>query len=273
MAESSQSKSGGKKRSRSESEGDPDADADAASLQSIQLENDLNFTDTAIALQMMKAQFPKLDKVVVRPFILRSQLYSSVKDRTQVDRDLESLKKEAVVRVFKLNTGKDDHAIMFMDDYLAQMENAVKRYDAKDKQLSDVFDWFKQYVIKSKTDVSISHPELCSLLSNGGDVTEKHVTLLINAGLLTCQLIDQNLYWFVIPNIGSILKGLSQGRKELLSLINRTKYKEMVLANLEKKRLRLSPLDIRFHIRDLIGSGLLKTVQSPIGLLIRLSRD
>ncbi|KAJ4802661.1 Serine/Threonine-kinase [Rhynchospora pubera] len=268
MAESSQSKSGGKKRSRSESEGDPDADADAASLQSIQLENDLNFTDTAIALQMMKAQFPKLDKVVVRPFILRSQLYSSVKDRTQVDRDLESLKKEAVVRVFKLNTGKDDHAIMFVDDYLAQMENAVKRYDAKDKQLSDVFDWFKQYVIKSKTDVSISHPELCSLLSNGGDVTEKHVT-----SMPTRQLIDQNLYWFVIPNIGSILKGLSQGRKELLSLINRTKYKEMVLANLEKKRLRLSPLDIRFHIRDLIGSGLLKTVQSPIGLLIRLSRD
>ncbi|KAF3335867.1 serine/threonine-protein kinase 19 isoform X1 [Carex littledalei] len=269
MAESSHS--GGKKRSRSESEEEPDVDA--TSIQSIRLENDLTFSDTSMALQMMRAQFPKLDKVVVQPFILRSQLYSSVKDRTQVDRDLESLKKEAVVRVFKLNTGTDDNAIMFMDDYLIQMDNAVKRLDVKDRELSEVFGWFKQYVIKSKTDVTISHPELCSLLSNGGDVTEKHVTLLINAGLLTRQLIDQNLYWFAIPNIGSILKGLSQGRKELISLINRTKYKEMVLANLEKKKLRLSPLDIRFHIRDLIGSGLLKTVQSPIGILIRLSRD
>lgn len=24
------------------------------------------------------------------------------------------------------------------------------------------------------------------------------------------QLIDQNIYWFAIPNIGSVLKGLSQ---------------------------------------------------------------
>lgn len=42
------------------------------------------------------------------------------------------------------------------------MENAVKRLDVKDRELSEVFDWFKQYVIKSKTDVSISHPELVS---------------------------------------------------------------------------------------------------------------
>jgi hypothetical protein len=30
-------------------------------------------------------------QVVAQPFILQSQLYSSVKDRTQVDRDLEVL--------------------------------------------------------------------------------------------------------------------------------------------------------------------------------------
>ncbi|XWS46989.1 hypothetical protein CRYUN_Cryun14cG0115400 [Craigia yunnanensis] len=79
-----------------------------------------------------------------------------------------------------------------------------------------------------------------------------NTSLLINAGLLTRQLIDPGMYWLAIPNFGSILKGLSQGRKELLSLLNRRRYKEMMLAPLEKKRLRFSPLDMRFHLRDLI---------------------
>ncbi|KAJ3670606.1 hypothetical protein LUZ60_008032 [Juncus effusus] len=245
----------------------------SSSIQSLGLEENLSFSDTMIALQIMRAQFPKLDKVTIQPFILMSQLYSSVKDRTQVDRDLESLKKDKTVRVFKLNTGNDDHAIMFIEDYVIQMENSVKRLDVKDKELARVFEWFKEHVIGSKTGVSIDHSELCCLLSNGGKLTDKHVTLLINAGLLIHQLIDHNSYWFTIPNIGSVLKGLTQGRKEILSLINHTKYKEIMLTNLEKKRLRFSPLDIRFHIRDLIGSGLLKTVQSPMGLLVRLSRD
>ncbi|KAF6154781.1 hypothetical protein GIB67_032393 [Kingdonia uniflora] len=64
-----------------------------------------------------------------------------------------------------------------------------------------------------------------------------------------------------------------KGRKELLSFLNRRKYKEMALAVLEKKRLRFSALDMRFHIRDLIGSGHLKIVHTPTGLFIRISKD
>lgn len=102
---------------------------------------------------------------------------------------------------------------------------------------------------------------------------DEDISLLINAGLLTRQLIDPDMYWFAIPYIGSLLKGLTQGRKELLSLLNRKKYKEMMLALLEKKRLRFSPLDIRFHLRDLLGSGHLKSVHTPSGLVIRVVKD
>lgn len=260
MAETSAS--AGKKRARD------DEDEEILSL-----EKNLTFSDTLVALQMMRAQFPNIEKVVIQPFILQSQLYSSVKDRTQVDRDLESLKKEKVLRLFKLNTGQDDHAIMFLDDYLKQVDNAVKRLGTKNQQDFQVFEWFKRHVIESKLDVSIDNQELLSLLSFGGKIQDTDVTLLISAGLLTRQLIDPNMYWFAIPNIGSILKGLSQGRKELLSFLNRRKYKEMPLAVLEKKRLRLSPLDMRFHLRDLIGSGQLKTVHTPTGLLVRVSKD
>ncbi|CAM8925558.1 unnamed protein product [Rhodiola kirilowii] len=236
-------------------------------------EDTLTFSDTLVALRMMRAQFPSMDKATVEPFILRSQLYSSLQDRTQVDRELEMLKQDNMLRIFKLNTGQDDDAIMFMDDYMNQIGRAVKKLELKNEDEIKVFDLFKTHVVYSKLEPSIGHDELLSLLSNGGRVNDDSISLLINAGLLTRKLIDPNLYWFAIPNIGAILKGLSQGRKELLSLLNRTKYKEMMQATLEKKRLRNSPMDMRFHLRDLIGSGLLKTAQTATGIVVRVSKD
>ncbi|KAM0050895.1 putative non-specific serine/threonine protein kinase [Helianthus debilis subsp. tardiflorus] len=270
METSSNNPSTSRKRSRSEDNSAPESHE---SNQSYSLEDNLIFSDTMIALQMMRAQFPRIDKVSVEPFILQSQLYSSVKDRTQVDRELESLRREKVLRVFKLNTGQDDHALMFMEDYLKQMKRAVKSMETKKQGAFAVFEWFEVHVIHSKPEPCIGHQELFSLLSLGGKVKDEDISLLINAGLLTRQLIESEMYWFAIPNIGSVLKGLTQGRKELLSLLNRKKYKEMMLAILEKKRLRLSPLDIRFHLRDLLGSGHLKTIQTPSGLVIRVVKN
>lgn len=260
----------GKKRQRDQE----DSELQSNDLdQTPSLEESLTFSDTVVALRIMRAQFPRIEKVSIQPFVLRSQLYSSVEDRTQVDRELESLRREKIVRIFKLNTGQDDHAIMFLDDYLNQIERVVKRLEEKKQGDLEVFKWFRTHVIDSKLEPSIEHQELHTLLSLGGKVMEGHISLLINAGLLTRQLIDPNMYWFVIPNVGSVLKGLSQGRKEVLSFLNRRRYKEMMLASMEKKRLRLSPLDMRFHLRDLIGSGHLKTVQTSTGLVVRVTKD
>ncbi|KAL1329850.1 hypothetical protein HN51_047042 [Arachis hypogaea] len=222
---------------------------------------------------IMRAQFPDIDKVSVQPFILKSQLYSSVKDRTQVDRELESLRRDKVLRIFKLNTGQDDYAIMFLDDYIKQIDQVFKRMEGKKEMEYEVFGWFKNYVLDLKLETGIEHQELCSLLSLGGKVKDSHITLLINAGVIIRQLIDPNMYWFAIPNVGTLLKGLAQGRNELISLLSRRRYKEMMLATLEKKRLRMSPLDMRFHLRDLIGSGHLRTDHTPTGLIIRVSKD
>ncbi|CAM8928027.1 unnamed protein product [Rhodiola kirilowii] len=106
-----------RKRARDE-EGDSAYSNELDPLSS--LEDTLTFSDTLVALRMMRAQFPSMDKATVEPFILRSQLYSSLQDRTQVDRELEMLKQDNMLRIFKLNTGQDDDAIMFMDDYMNQ---------------------------------------------------------------------------------------------------------------------------------------------------------
>ncbi|KAK7267402.1 hypothetical protein RIF29_20074 [Crotalaria pallida] len=259
------SSSKGTKRRRDEHES---TDANTPSL-----ENDLTFSDTLVALRIMRAQFPHIPKVSVEPFILKSQLYSSVKDRTQVDRELETMRRDKVLRLFKLNTGQDDHAVMFLDDYLNQVDRVVKRIEGEKGGECEVFGWFKTHVLDSKLETGIEHQELCSLLSLGGKVKDSHISLLINAGVIIRQLIDPNMYWFAIPSIGSLLKGLVQGRKEIISLLSRRRYKEMMLASLEKKLLRMSPLDMRFHLRDLIGSGHLRTDQTPTGLIVRVSKD
>ncbi|KAL2978208.1 hypothetical protein AAZX31_13G107500 [Glycine max] len=171
-----------------------DEDSDAGNTSS--LEDDLTFTDTLVALRIMRAQFPHVHKWCgdacfqssVEPFILKSQLYSIVKDRTQVDRELESLRRDKVLRVFKLNTGQDDHAIMFLDDYLNQIDHVVKRMEEKKIGECEAFGWFKTHVLDSKLEPGINHQELCSLLSLGGKVKDSHISLLINAGILVSKL-------------------------------------------------------------------------------------
>ncbi|XP_048137516.1 uncharacterized protein LOC115757451 isoform X3 [Rhodamnia argentea] len=207
---SSSSPSKGTKRRRDEEEAAAADDAETAASES--LEQSLTFSDTLVALRMMRAQFPHIDKVSIRPFVLRSQLYSSVVDRTQVDRELESLRRTKVLRIFKLNTGQDDHAIMFLDDYLNQIERAVKRMEEKNVHDLEVFEWFKIHVIDTRLEPNISHQDLCSLLSLGGKVKDNQISVLINGGVIIRQLIDPSMYWFAIPNVGSMLKGLSQAK-------------------------------------------------------------
>lgn len=238
-------------------------------------EEDWNIpSDTTIALKMMHAQFPEIEKVSVAPFVLLSQLYSSVRDRTLVDRELEVMKQQMAIRVFKLSTGQDDYAIMFLNDYLEQVKAAKKRLEGKHTQRDVVvFDWFMNHVLLTHVDVGITQVNLESLLSKAGHVQDNHISLLIKAGLLVRQLADDKSYWFAIPNVGFLLKSLAQGRREILSLLNRRQYKEMLLSALEKKKLRMSQLGMRFHIRDLLGSGHLCLSHTATGLLVRISKD
>ena len=48
--------------------------------------------DTLAAVLLLKAQFPKLQGREVAPLVLRSQIYSVVKDRTIVDRQLDEMR-------------------------------------------------------------------------------------------------------------------------------------------------------------------------------------
>jgi len=64
---------------------------------------------------------------------------------------------------------------------------------------------------------------------------------------------NESTFWFSIPNIGPFITATSKGRNEILLMLQRKKYKEMLLKEIENKKLRGSPLGIKFHLRDILG--------------------
>ncbi|GAQ90379.1 hypothetical protein KFL_006330060 [Klebsormidium nitens] len=234
-------------------------------------------SDVLAAIQLLHSQFPKVRKKVdVLPVILRTQVYSIVKNRTDVDREAEVLKHRRRIRLFKLVTSGDDYAIMLWDDYTAQVRQAQAQAASKSPpEHVVVFDWFLESVLPGHVEVGISHALLWRLLSGPGrpPVREYHVSLLLQAGLLVRQLADSTAFWFAIPNVGLLVKSVVQGRKELIGYLSRRKYREMLHTELSRKNLRYSILGMRFHLRDLLGSGKAFTVSTTVGPLIRLARD
>eukprot|EP00240_Pyramimonas_obovata_P014518 CAMPEP_0118940676 /NCGR_PEP_ID=MMETSP1169-20130426/32016_1 /TAXON_ID=36882 /ORGANISM="Pyramimonas obovata, Strain CCMP722" /LENGTH=188 /DNA_ID=CAMNT_0006885229 /DNA_START=74 /DNA_END=637 /DNA_ORIENTATION=+ len=83
-------------------------------------------SDTEVALEVLKSQFPKLQGEVV-PLLLKTQIYSMVKNRTDVDRTLNSLRQKYVLRLFKLPTGADDYAVVFTRDYIEMVAGCKAR--------------------------------------------------------------------------------------------------------------------------------------------------
>ena len=58
-------------------------------------------------------------------------------------------------------------------------------------------------------------------------------------------------------------------RVQLHGLVSRRKYSEVKEKELEGHKLQRSLLDVRFHVRDLIGMGTLERVQTTSGSVLR----
>jgi len=50
--------------------------------------------------------------------------------------------------------------------------------------------------------------------------------MLVNSGLLISREVDT--FWFSMPDAGVFLKNCVQGRKEILSILKRQKWKELL---------------------------------------------
>lgn len=60
------------------------------------------------------------------------------------------------------------------------------------------------------------------------------------------------------------------GMQEILGAIQRKRYKEVALKDVQKWKLGGSCLGVRWHIRDLVGRGSVVETHTPSGPFLRL---
>ncbi|KAF2073766.1 hypothetical protein CYY_004935 [Polysphondylium violaceum] len=241
------------------------------------------------------------------PIILQTVLYATIKDKSDIERNLSILKKKGTIKIFQVLTSLNDYCILLTQDYIKCIESMMinkKDYDpnqstmkkilnspnvktenlpnsvtkssepiksAVDVQLmtkNSVLELFIKNVIPQFQDVFITKQRLQQVLA----IKDQHQLENIINVLFNCELLilkEENRYQFRIPGSGGFLSNIMKGRKEIISMINRLQYKEILLKDLLKKKLKYSNITIKTHIKDLSGSGKIKFTPTTQGELIR----
>eukprot|EP01134_Creolimax_fragrantissima_P006764 CFRG6764T1 len=217
---------------------------------------------TLTMIEDLAAQFP-LQKLKHRvpPIILKHQLYTVNPDRSDVDKDVLRLFDLGEIRMFKLGGMGDDFAVVLEKDVNAH----VKRYiSEKETRVQPVAEKFLLNVMSLHRDVSI---QSSTLLQHYG-FNENDVGLLFQFGVLVRR--DMTSYWLSLPDMGAFVKNFVNGRKETLRIIGRGKGREMLQTALLKRKIRSSVLPNEYHIADIVGADLVKTIDTTSGPLLKL---
>jgi len=240
-------------------------------------------SDTEAIIDLIRKEFPHNRQKFARipPIILKTQLHALVSIPTSVDVELDELKRNQKIRLFKIPNFKDEYMLLKMDDYISCI-NSI-RQKVEESQRDDVwavFDKFINQVLPHENDVGISKARLEELLSGrvnlpqgGEDIlfTEQvsnEIGKLIEVGLIVRN--GEDRFYFCIPNAGTFLKHCQKGRIEMMKYLKRIKFRETFMKTLMKKKLQSSELGNQFHIRDLQGSGFVERVSTPSGEILRL---
>lgn len=160
----------------------------------------------------------------------------------------DELLRNGTIRQFKLPTlGKDEIAYLFTEDYVDYIKKILPDYketiqksinkkykvnlqspkkrsiEYEDIDLDALIDKYIKELIPKCSDLCIAKSELQELLQ----CKDGAITHLMKMGLLTFK--DEHYFWFSIPNCGAFINFVLNGRRELVSILKRKKYKEMLL--------------------------------------------
>lgn len=216
--------------------------------------------DAKGALTLLRSQFPvEKFKSELPPIIMKHQIYAFISNRTEVDKQLNEMRRRGEIRLFKM-AGQDEQAVVFLDDY--------KKYVAKKSKNNSTVEHFITEVVSSCPDISYGRDVLLKQYS----LKEENISELVQNGILTTR--DIGCYWLSIPQVGEFVKTFVLGRKTILQCIRRTKYKEILQHDLEQRKFQKTvQLGILYHIYDLIGADLVSCVNTSTGKMLRLPID
>jgi len=153
-----------------------------------------------------------------------SQLHSVFTTHTQIERELSNLISAGVLRKILLRGSSEgggqvsgaggDFGIILSETY----NNLLSSY-------GDMFGNFPEWLSSlGRTVVSVSRESL-----HGIGVTDEEIQRLIEAGFLTMEYsLREAGYTISVPGIGNFVKNLRGGRRELLRVLKRQTYKEIL---------------------------------------------
>ncbi|KAL6771107.1 hypothetical protein ACKKBF_B33940 [Auxenochlorella protothecoides x Auxenochlorella symbiontica] len=235
------------------------------------------FTDTQAALHILASQFIRQHDSHAPPFSLVTQLYTLLPDRTKTDKELDALRLGNKVRLLQLPHGgvaavpTDAFSVSLRS--LARPAPAAAREAARNatREGPATAERFLSLVLPRHTGFGLTRAELAEAL--GPRHAAADLEALLDWGALTRHPTAQTAsYIFGLPDAGRYLRSVLEGRLELLTMLQRRWHGEALEAELLRKgRLRRSTLGVLWHLRDVLGAGLVVRRETAVGPMLRLA--
>jgi serine/threonine kinase 19 len=252
----------------------PDVAADAADVDNDDDNDDdgdddlLNFqimSDTHAAIRLLLAEFPGEGGLSPFPVILKHQIYTIIQDRSIVEKQLDQLLQEKIIRRFDSATGRGECFVCLNIDYEKHMEELAAAHSS-DPLISS----FCALATANKS-IDITRMDLESKLETSN--IDSLVRFLTSRGYLSMrtQRLNVECYMFSIP-CGTLVKNILNGRRELLAILKRKKFRELLQTKLIQLPLKTSCMRTRTVLRDLVGSNTVTKVDTTSGPLVRMRR-
>ncbi|GAB5357629.1 hypothetical protein AAMO2058_000390300 [Amorphochlora amoebiformis] len=211
-------------------------------------------SDTLVAIQVLGRELnPKR-------VVLRHQIYSLLHDKTEVDKEISRLESEHFIRLFQIPN--DCTAVMLTKDYIHTIRGVISR-NPKHAEITKRF----LKALPVMKGMSISAMKLCKVIKSLDH--DKALSGLMQVGVIIRK--DAQTFHFSIPDVGPLIIDIRNGRKEIKRLINRRRYKEILLKELENVKLRKTRMPPSYHIRDMHGLSMLEFTNTSVGTLVRVS--
>ncbi|XP_071948719.1 inactive serine/threonine-protein kinase 19-like [Antedon mediterranea] len=193
------------------------------------------------------------------PIIIKHQLYNVMTNRTLVDKQVNELRDTKEIKLLNLGTRPDEFSIVFTKDYVEHVN----------KHLSDkpIIKRFLSSVVEKTNSVSVDKQMLVEHL----EFKDEEITELVNGGVLNVR--DFGSWWIALPGAGFFIRHFTKGRDAILRTIRNSKYKQILLRDLETKDLKATKtLGMKYHIEEILGSGAVTKIDTTSGLMLRIDR-
>ena len=233
-----------------------------------------NLKETCTVIDFIKKLFRSGTFDDFPPIVYQHQIYSAISNKTKVDRDIETLRIENKIILFKSDSMKnelqDDVAIVSLDEFKEYVENILilnnpnLPSDSNEKAyFVNTIRKFLNETLKEVKELSVSESELKLKFQ----FKEKDLTTLIQCGLLTIK--DKSNWWFAIPGIGKFRRALIDARKSLIGLVKRKRYNELNVDEIHARNIKaINKMGVVYLISDLIGKEVIRKVDSPLSIFV-----